>query len=85
MTGEGLLRHIKAQPFVPFRMHLADGRSLRVEHPEFVLYLPGYRTCVVGDPETGLFDMIDLLLVTSIQTEATQWNGNGTAPEGQTR
>jgi len=47
---------VHAQPFKPFRLHLADGKSLRVPHPDFMLVardtiviaseLPG---CVPGD------------------------------------
>jgi hypothetical protein len=28
---------VHTNPFKPFRLHLADGKSLRVPHPEFVL------------------------------------------------
>ena len=28
---------LHTNPFKPFRLHLADGKSLRVPHPEFVL------------------------------------------------
>lgn len=73
MTGEQLLKHLKAQPFMPFALYLADGRVLKVGHPEFVLYVPGMRTCVVADLKEKAYDTIDLLLVTSIRT----WEGNG--------
>ena len=76
MTSEQLTRHIKAQPFTPFRMHLADGRVLSVDHPEFVLYIPGARTCVVADADALVYDTVDLLLVTSLETGA----GNGKRP-----
>lgn len=68
MTGEQLTRHMKSQPFAPFRMHLADGRVLPVDHPEFVLYIPGARTCVVADADALVYDTVDLLLVTSLET-----------------
>ena len=28
---------VQNDPFKPFRLHLADGKSLRVPHPDFVL------------------------------------------------
>jgi hypothetical protein len=30
------------QPFQPFRLHLADGKDLRVPHPDFALVAPEY-------------------------------------------
>ncbi|NOT00045.1 MAG: hypothetical protein HOP29_05410 [Phycisphaerales bacterium] len=74
MTGEQLVKHIKAQPFKPFRMYLADGREVPVGHPELVLYIPGTRTCVVADLKDNTYDTIDLFLVASIKVGAT---GNG--------
>ena len=29
--------HLSTRPFVPFRIHLSDGSSYDVPHPEFVL------------------------------------------------
>ena len=52
MSPEELLAARRLEPFVPFRLHLADGRSFEVPHPEAVLvtkrmasvavYLPGH-------------------------------------------
>jgi hypothetical protein len=28
---------VHAEPFKPFRLHLADGKSLRIPHPDFIL------------------------------------------------
>ena len=68
MTGEQLTRHMKSQPFAPFRMHLADGRVLPVDHPEFVLYIPGARTCVVADADALVYDTVRLPLATLRET-----------------
>ncbi|MEE9293847.1 MAG: hypothetical protein V3W34_02630 [Phycisphaerae bacterium] len=76
MTGKELTRHLKTTPFAPFRMYLADGRVLRVNHPEFLAYIPGTRTCVVADPDTLTYNTVDLLLVTSIETDT----GNAKPP-----
>jgi len=56
----------KAQPFQPFVLYLADGRNVRVEHPDFMAISPVGRTAVVYD-KSGGFEIIDLLLVTSVQ------------------
>ena len=56
----------KAQPFQPFVLYLAGGRNVRVEHPDFMAISPVGRTAVVYD-KSGGFEIIDLLLVTSVQ------------------
>jgi len=33
---------IRNQPFQPFRLHLVDGKDLRVPHPDFVIVTPEY-------------------------------------------
>ncbi len=71
VTSGQLLRHLKTQRFVPFRMHLADGRTLAVNHPDLLLYVPGARTCVVADVPKKLCDTVDLLLVTSLEQGAS--------------
>jgi hypothetical protein len=66
MTIEQLRDMLNAQPFRPFRAHLADGRAVEIQHPECVGY-GGGRTFVVytsGDH----FEVIDLLLVSSLET-----------------
>ena len=70
MTIEQLRNTLQAQPFRPFRVHLADGRSFDVEHPEFLASIRGGRTIIVFTGGEG-FEIIDLLLVTSLEV------GNG--------
>lgn len=58
----------KAQPFVPFTLHLADGRSYRIDHPDFISSHPQGRTIIVFKPgENGDFEILDLLLVIGIE------------------
>lgn len=73
MTSETLAKLHAARPFQPFDIHLADGRSLRVPHPELLAYSPGNRMAVLVGPKE-IFEHIDLLLVTSIAV-----HGNGRA------
>jgi len=75
MTGEQLQKQMRIQPFKAFQLHLADGRTLKVDHPEFLLYVPGMRTCVVADLDGGGYDIVDLLLITSIRV--SEGNGRG--------
>jgi hypothetical protein len=69
MTTTELERAHKAQPFRPFTLHLAGGRSVRVDHPEMMAYTPKSRVTVVFKKD-GDFEIIDLLLVESIEVEA---------------
>lgn len=36
MNPSALLNDVKAQPFRPFRIHMASGKSFDVRHPEMV-------------------------------------------------
>lgn len=66
-TIDGLRNTLRAQPFRPFTLDMGDGRSWRVEHPDFVWIPPeGSRTVIVsagGDD----FEIVDMLLVTSFE------------------
>ena len=56
----------QAQPFKAFRIHLADGRSLSVSHPEALAIIPPGRTIVVATGEEA-YEVVDLLLVASLE------------------
>lgn len=66
MTIEQLRKMHRAQPFRPFEIHLTDGRSLLVLHPEFLAINPPGRTLAVA-VEDGTIEIVDLLLVTSLK------------------
>jgi hypothetical protein len=79
MTLDQLRQHHRAQPFVPFDIHLADGRSLRVTHPENLAIAGAGRCIAVGRPD-GVIETLDLLLVTSLEP-----HGNGSPRRGRSR
>jgi len=68
MTIEKVRDFYNAQPFQPFVMHLADGRKIPVQHPEFIATAPSGRTLTVYQPDDTL-NIIDLLLVTDIEVK----------------
>jgi hypothetical protein len=68
MTIEQLRAADTAKPFRPFVIHLADGREIPVQHPEFILTVPSGRTIVVCQPDDTL-NIIDLLLVTDLEIQ----------------
>jgi hypothetical protein len=65
MTTETLQTMIRATPFEPFALHLADGETVPVPHPEMIAHAPGSRTVHVALAGED-FRRIDLLLVVSI-------------------
>jgi hypothetical protein len=68
MTIEQLREAYNHQPFRPFTIHLADGRSIPVKHREFLASAPSGRTIIVYQ-DGDRFNVIDLLLVTDLEFE----------------
>ena len=66
MRMEQIQKAYRAQPFHPFALHLADGRNIRVEHPEFMALSPTGRSVLVIQPDGG-YEVVDVLLVTTIK------------------
>jgi hypothetical protein len=50
MNTDTLRGLIKAQPFRPFRLHLADGQAVDVVHHDFALLSGNGRSLVVSAP-----------------------------------
>jgi len=67
MTSSEIRKLLRAQPFQPFTLHLADGRSIDVAHPEAMFAPPGMRVAIVLHAQ--FYEYVDLLLVTSIATK----------------
>jgi len=66
MTLEQLLRFQHAEPFRPYRIHLADGKSIDVMHPDFLARSRTGRTVTIYRlDETS--EVVDLLLVTRLE------------------
>jgi len=66
MNIEQLRRIIRAQPFQPFTICLADGREFRIPHPECVMISPDATRSfgVAGRKED--YRIVNLLLVSSL-------------------
>ncbi|HUY31131.1 MAG TPA: hypothetical protein VMV69_00005 [Pirellulales bacterium] len=64
MTIEQLRKMHQERPFQPFDVHLADGRAIPVEHPEFLSQSPKGRTISIGLAD-GTHEVVDLLLVSA--------------------
>jgi hypothetical protein len=68
MTTKEIRKLHEASPFRPFVIHMADGRKVRVVHPEFMATAPPARTIVVYQPD-GSFEIVDVLLVTALRVQ----------------
>lgn len=73
MTIQSVKEVLDAEPFKPFTLRLADGRSIRVVNPHNVAFLGNGRTLFVAHHLEEHFELIDLLLINSMIV------GNGTA------
>ncbi len=75
MVLAGVREALHKQPFEPFLIQLADGRSLPVRHPDFVAV--GGRRIVVLD-ENDSWSFIEPLLIVSLdKLPAGRKGGNG--------
>ena len=67
---------LTAQPFRPFMIHLAEGRAVPVLHRDFALLAPDGRTLFAYGADHS-FDMIDVMLITSIHLDPLPQSPNG--------
>lgn len=75
MDIAGIREAIHKQPFEPFELRLADGRSLSVPHPDFVALHPR-RIIVISDDAS--WAVVEPLLIVSIDYDAShKKGGNG--------
>jgi hypothetical protein len=69
---------IRAQPFRPFLMRLADGWSTPVPHPE-IMAIAGRNVLVTSPQQDESYSVIDSLLIVSLDfaAMAASSGGNG--------
>ena len=73
MTLEEVRAIVHAAPFQPFNMHLANGSSIRVPHPDFIAIPAVGRTVALYKEGERAHTIVDLLLVTRLViNESTQ-------------
>jgi hypothetical protein len=66
MTTEQFKTTLHLQPFRPFTIRMADGRTFAVSHPDFVAQSPSGRIVIVFQPDES-YSVLDLLLMTELQ------------------
>jgi hypothetical protein len=66
MKMEKIREALHAQPFRPFKIHLADGGRVPVEHEDFVALDPGGREMIVFLPD-GSHQIVEVFLITRLE------------------
>jgi hypothetical protein len=66
---EELRQRIKAVPFVPFSIFVADGREFPVPHPDHLLVTS--RGLVVIENDEGLLDILPSLFLSGIRAKSS--------------
>lgn len=69
MSPEALRAMLRRQPFVPFRIHLADQRSFLIHHPDYLILPPEMSTTAFVFQRGGKWDIIYLRQITSVSSE----------------
>ncbi len=69
MRAEDIREARQANPFLPFTMHLADGREFTVIHPDFLWVSRTGRFAIVEDLQ-GNAEHIDPMMVVSLSIPA---------------
>jgi hypothetical protein len=60
------IRKIKNQrPFLPFVVHIADGREIRVTHPDAIAWMDDIPRIVICGQPSG-WEIVDVGLITSL-------------------
>lgn len=78
MRRDELVNALRASPFRPFRLHLSDGSSFDVRHPEMLMISRHAATVGIGEsgedgdseqpyPQIERFATVDLIHVTHIE------------------
>ena len=78
MTVEQFKTVHGARAFRPFTIHMGDGRSFRVDHPEFLSRSPSGRTVIVHQPDDS-FSILDMLLITELEVHPAAPTGREAA------
>ena len=74
MDIAGIREALHREPFLPFAIRLADGRSLPVPHPDFVALTP--RRVIVGAVDDS-WSVVEPLLISSLDYEPPRHSGDG--------
>ncbi len=74
MDIAGIREALHKQPFEPFAIRLADGRSVAVRHPDFVAV---HRRRVIVIADDGAWSVVEPLLIVSLDYAQPKPRRNG--------
>jgi hypothetical protein len=80
-TTEQVQRAVRSSPFTPLTIHIADGRSYLVKHPEQVAVAGGRELVFIGDDE-GIHE-IEMINITEIHTPTSASKEPGPQKNGE--
>ena len=66
MTIDGIKEAAHHESFHPFGLRLADGKVVKVAHPDYIAFGPKGRTVVVYGPDDS-FRVLDVILITALE------------------
>lgn len=76
MPATELLRMLRAQPFVPFRMHVSEGMVYEIRHPEMVIVMAAAAIVAFPDPANEAlasgWELVDLRHIIRLELLALQ-------------
>jgi len=58
---------LRATPFQPFTIHMADGKAYKIEHPDFVLAASSDTPQIILEQSNGTIHFLSVLLMTNIE------------------
>ena len=71
MTSNIIRRLLDAVPFSPFTIHVADGTSIRVPHPDYCTLTQGGRMFFINTKDDD-FEWVDVFLITRAEATAPE-------------
>ena len=69
MTADTIRDFLKQTPFVPFTIHMNDGRKFEIRHPDFVAMHPESTAMAIVFKPRGRFEFVYIRNVTTIEGE----------------
>ncbi len=82
MRPEELIQLLRRRPFVPLRLHMTDGQTYDIRHPDNVIVLRSRVDIgVAPDPGTGVVERVEycslvhIVRVEELQTATAPGNG----------
>jgi len=82
MRAEELVQLLRRRPFIPLRLHMTDGQTYEIRHPDNVIVLRSRVDIgVMPDPGTGVVERVEycsllhIVRVEEFQSGASASNG----------